>query len=143
MKYIWHGWFQEGFARFDEINSMDIPLPQKVQLHLEKKMEFLSRMGPQFIGEFLHGDPELREFVEQFRVRSRQAFLQFMIDAQKKGDMRPEVRPEFVVALLDKLTELADDERLLSIYSDPIELIREINYFLFYGILPRPDSEGW
>ena len=36
--------------------------------------------------------------------------MQFLTDAQKRGDIRPEVRPEFMLAIINKLTELVNDE---------------------------------
>jgi hypothetical protein len=37
--------------------------------------------------------------------------------------------------------ELAKDEQLASIYSDYTEFALEVNNFLYYGIMPAPESE--
>jgi len=141
-KHIWNGWAEEGYARFKEIKALDILFPRKIQMMLDYKMEFLSRIGPEFVAECLRADSKLREFVQQLRAESRKQFLAFMLKAQQRGDMRPEMRPEFVMAVLDKLIEMADDAHLQEIYADPVELIREINHFFCYGVLPEPGSDS-
>ena len=105
-------------------------------------MEFLSAVSPELVSDLLHRNPEVEDFVQELRGRGRQAFCQFLVEAQEKGDMRAGVRPEFVMVVMDRLHDMADDPHLLSIYSDPVELIAEINNFLFYGILPPPEREA-
>lgn len=139
VKHIWHGWAEEGYTRFEEIKALDVPFPRKIQMMLDYKMEWLSQISPELVAELLRADSELREFVQQLRTEHRRRFLGFMVQAQQKGDIRPGTRPEFMMAVLDKLTEMADDAHLREIYADPVELIREINYFFCYGVLPAPD----
>ena len=142
VKHIWTGWFNGGIARLAEIKAMEVPFAEKVGLLLEYKMEFLSAVSPELVSDLLHRNPELEDFVQELRGRGRQAFCQFLVEAQEKGDMRAGVRPEFVMVVMDRLHDMADDPHLLSIYSDPVELIAEINNFLFYGILPPPEREA-
>ena len=60
---------------------------------------------------------------------------------QKKGDIRPEIRPEFLIAVLDKLQELFGDDNLRKHYHDHVEFTHELHKLFFYGIVPRPDSD--
>ena len=61
--------------------------------------------------------------------------MKFLKKAQARGDMRP-MRPELILAVLDKFNEIARDEDLITLYQDHVEFVREIQLFLFYGILP-------
>ena len=72
----------------------------------------------------------------------RKRFMQFIVNAQKRGEVRREIRPEFFIAVLDKLQELAFDETLMSKYPSFMEFNREIKDFLWFGIYARPDSES-
>ena len=140
-KHIWNGWAEEGYARFEELRDLPIPFPRKIQMMLDHKMEFLSRISPELLSDLLRADSEFKELVQQLRAENLRRFLAFMAQAQQRGDMRPDMRPEFVMAVLDKLTEMADDAHLQEHYADPAELIREINYFFCYGILPAPGHD--
>ena len=57
--------------------------------------------------------------------------------AQKKGDVRPDINPNFILYYLDKILEMAKDENLMRLYKSPPDLINELTRFFFYGILPR------
>jgi AcrR family transcriptional regulator len=132
VKHIWDNWIEEGFNKLDEINAMGIPFPEKIERMFEWKRAFTSKMSIEFIEDFLQMDGGIE------KVRGR--FFDFIIDSQKKGDTRPEVRPEFIMAVLDKLYELARDEKLLEIYPHFIEFNRELKDFLWYGLLPRENA---
>jgi AcrR family transcriptional regulator len=132
VKHIWDNWIEEGFNKLDEINAMDISFPEKIERMFEWKRAFTSKMSIEFIEDFLH----IEGGVEKVRGR----FFQFIIESQKKGDIRPEVRPEFIMAVLDKLYELARDENLMKKYPHFIEFNRELKDFLWYGLLPRESA---
>ena len=136
VKHIWRNLQEEGFNKLDEIDAMDIPLPEKIQLMFDWKKEFVSNISNQFIEEIL---PIHMEHIDMEEYRKR--FVQFIVDAQKRGEVRREIRPEFFIAVLDKLHELAFDEELIRKYPSFIEFNREIKDFLWFGLYARPDLE--
>jgi hypothetical protein len=111
---------------------MDILFPEKIERMFEWKRAFTSKMSMEFIEDFL----QMEGGIEKVRGR----FFNFIIESQKKGDIRPEVRPEFIMAVLDKIYELARDEKLLEIYPHFIDFNRELKDFLWYGLLPRENA---
>lgn len=131
VEHIWRNLLEEGFNKLDEIDAMDIPLPEKIQLMFNWKQDFVAKISDIFIEEIL----PINIDVDQYRKR----FIQFIVDAQKRGEVRPEIRPEFFFAVLDKLNELAFDEELIKRYPSFIEFNREIKDFFWFGIYARPD----
>lgn len=140
LKHIWNSWVDEGFRTLEEIDSMGIPFSQKLQKLIEYKMHSLSGMSPEFIGEFITADPDMREFIDQIRTKSISRFMEYIREAQNRGDMR-EMRPELFLAIIEKLKEIIQDERLRKVYPDDVEFIREIHNFLFFGLLPMERRE--
>lgn len=134
VKHIWNKWMEEGFAKLDEINAMNIAFPEKIELMFSWKAELLSRMSTEFIEELLPIDMQLE------KVKGR--FLQFVIQAQQRGDIRREIRPEFIMAVLDRLHELSNDVELMKRYPNIIEFNRELKDFFWFGVLPRADSRS-
>ena len=134
VEHIWRNLLEEGFNKLDEIDAMDIPLPEKIQLMFKWKQDFVANISDIFIEEIL----PINIDVEEYRKR----FMQFIVDAQKRGEVRPEIRPEFFIAVLDKLHELAFDEELIKRYPSFIEFNREIKDFFWFGIYARPDLES-
>jgi len=60
-----------------------------------------------------------------------------MISAQKKGEIRDDINPHFIMYVLGKLQEMAVDERFSSMYPSTQALSSEILNFFFYGIMSR------
>jgi hypothetical protein len=61
--------------------------------------------------------------------------LKDMATAQQEGWVREDIKPEFIMNVLNKIQEMATDENLLAEYSSPQNLIMELTNFFFYGIL--------
>ncbi len=130
VKHIWDNWIEKGFEKLDEINAMDIPFPEKIELMFQWKAELVSKMSTEFIEEVLPIQLEHGKVMERF--------LKFITEAQKKGDIRPEIRPEFIAAVVDKMQELASNQDLMKIYPSYIHFNRELRDFFWFGLLPRP-----
>jgi AcrR family transcriptional regulator len=132
VKHIWRNWIEEGFDKFDEIREMDIAFPEKLQKMFEWKQELVSKMSTEFIEEFLSIHLDLEEITQRF--------FQFIVEAQERGEVRPEIRPEFLMAVLDRLWELVLDDNLLKKYPNIMEFNRELKDFFWYGIITRENS---
>ena len=111
---------------------MPIPFPEKLQMMLNYKLELTARMGDDFIEEYLK-----MPILERERQRWLSRVMQFITNAQKKGEIRPEIRPEFILVMSGKIQELVEDPRIKSLYPDYIELTREVWDFFYYGIVTR------
>ncbi len=141
LKEIWNGWLDEGYEKLYKIDALDIPFREKMQKLIEYKIELGSRMSPEFIEESLHTNPEMKEFMEEIRAKNYHLFLDFVTSAQEKSDIR-KMRPEFILAVMNKLYELVQDDDLWKIYPDYTEFVREVNSFFFFGILPTENTES-
>jgi hypothetical protein len=109
---------------------LDIPFPEKIEMMFKWRTELVSKMSTEFIEEVLPIDLEYGRITERI--------LKFIVDSQKKGNIRPEIRPEFIAAVIDKMHELARNEKLMKIYPSYIEFNRELKDFFWFGLLPRP-----
>jgi len=134
VEHIWGQMMAEGYRKLDEINTLEISLPDKIQRMFAWKEQYVANMSDAFIEEILLLDFDMN-------AQYNQRFMQFIVDAQKTGEVRPEIRPEFFIAVLDKLRELAFDEELIKQYPSFLEFNREIKDFFWYGIYARPDAE--
>ncbi|HIJ55146.1 MAG TPA: TetR/AcrR family transcriptional regulator [Deltaproteobacteria bacterium] len=127
VKYIWINWMEEGLAKMDEIDSMEIPFPEKTHRMFLCKADLVSKMSTEFIEEILPIEFE----VEKIERR----FLAFIIAAQRKGEIRPNIKPEFIMAAWDKLLDLAEDDHLRQKYPDFLEFQRDLKDFFWFGAL--------
>ena len=128
-------WIEDGLSYLDEINERDIDITEKIRLLLEYKLEAAKKMNPEFIRELLTGDSGFKTFLEETRQERYRRILAFLAEAQRKGEMSPYLRPEFIMIVLDQIFELSRDENVINLYPDFLEMTREIFDFLFYGLI--------
>jgi len=140
MKTIWNDMLDEGYRKIDEYDAMDIPFREKLQKIIEYKTKIMRQWSPEFMEEIIHADPELKDFVEEMRAANIARFMEYIKKAQARGDIR-EMRPELLLLILDTMRDVLDNEELRKLYSDDIEFIRELNSFIFFGIMPSNGRE--
>ena len=54
--------------------------------------------------------------------------------AQEMGEIRAELKMEFIIYQLNQIRQMATDEQLVALYPSPQELIMELTNFFFYGL---------
>ncbi len=129
---------QESLERYNEIMESEIPYPEKVVAMIHLKRDQIETMSSEFFRDYVQsGDPELISYLEQLSRDNLQTFTNDFKKAQENGDIRRDLKIEFIMYMMNHLTEMAQDDALLNMYDQPQELVMEIINFLFYGILNR------
>jgi AcrR family transcriptional regulator len=141
-KEIMTGWYDDSVKELIVLKGTDVPFQEIVMKILRLKREFLSELSNEFLTDYLDPVPELEEFMKQFYAKGIQLFVDFIRDAQVRGEARKEVRPEFLIAVLDKMGELAQDKTLAALYPSVMDFSMEINNFFYCGILPLEKSRN-
>jgi AcrR family transcriptional regulator len=141
IKKILNSWLKQVEQQINEIDVMDIPFTEKIRKLLSLKEESSSKISKEFMAEYMNPDPDLQNFIKDFYRRATILFIDFIKKAQEKGEVRREIKPEFLVAILNKMLELAKDETLINLYPRVIDFSLEINNFIYCGILPLETFE--
>ena len=128
----------EGVQRFRNIIAEDSSPDEKIRQILLSKMEGTHHISREFLQDF-YADRELglKEFMEEKTRQTWNEMLQDFRLAQEKGVFRRDLKPEFVIYFSQKMTEVITDEKLLSLYNSPQDLVMELTNFVSYGISPR------
>jgi len=140
IRAILHRLFEEGNARHHAIMNMEDPFPAKIRSIIRLKLEQSETIGNDFIQDLYRSpDPEIVPMLEDMMRKNRDAWMADFANAQAKGRIRPEIRPEFILYFIDRMTDMVVDEKLLAHYASRRELLLEIMNFFFYGILAGPE----
>jgi len=143
VKYIIDHITGTAMKKYREIMDSDIPFYIKVEKSIQLKMESSNEMSHEFFDDFhKNASPELREHFNKLVHKNLQIIQNDYIKAQKKGDVRPDINPQFILYFLDKILEICKDENLMKLYKRPQDLITEVTSFFFYGILSRKLSNN-
>lgn len=141
VRYLWEKGFEQAFETFDQIREMEIPFENKLQLMLKLKEETAAKISHQFALDYFYASPDLKDFFERLASDSLNHFLDFIKEAQQKGEVRPDIHPEFLLAIINNIKLLVKDEQLINKYPSYKDFVMEVNNFIFYGILPRQHTE--
>ena len=141
VKYLWQQMTDDSMQKLDELDRRDIPFTEKIKIMLKMKEEATSQMGNQYIHDYLNMIPDLQSFYNKIFGEVMVKFMDIIRRAQESGEVRKSMRPEFFLAVVQQLTELAKNEKLAAIYDNYTEFALEVNNFLYYGIMPVPESE--
>ncbi len=133
--YILTEIFERGFLEVDRIYAENISFEEKMIQLFTWKQNFIKEWGDKFILDYMHALPDLKLLLEDYYTKSHQLFLALIIESQKKGEVRPEIRPEFILKMLDLFQVVAQDDDLIKYYNKYNDFLAEINNFFFYGII--------
>lgn len=138
LKFILEKITSETLAEYRDILKLNIPYAEKVTQMIQMKMKYADEISQEFFNDlYKNAEPELVAFWQQKTQEIMQLVLEDLKAAQAQGDVRAEIKPEFILYFLNHLFEMVKDDRLLQLYDSPQALINELTRFFFYGILPR------
>lgn len=122
-----------GFNKFDEISAMDISYPEKIELMTRWRIEFFSQMKNEFIHELF----SLDEVVEE----AKQRYLRNISMAQEKGEIQPDLSPELIWLVSEKLNEIIRDKSWRTVFTEYSEFQEQMRRLFFFGLLVRSNDE--
>jgi AcrR family transcriptional regulator len=141
IKHLMNSWLKQVEKTINEFDGMEVPFTEKIKTLLRLKEESTGKFSKEFLAEYMNPDPDLQNFFKEFYERATTFFIDFIKKAQLKGDVRRDIKPEFLVAVLNKMLELAKDETLISLYPRVTDFSLEINNFIYCGVLPLETLE--
>ena len=135
--------YMESLEVYRELMKRDIPFEEKVRETIKMKIEGTQDVSDELIKEILGGtNDELRVFYTDISKLMLTEVVQGYAQAQKNGEIRQDVKVEFMLFFLGHMMELANDSRLIGLYGSSRDAIMELANFFFYGIMPRKGEQG-
>jgi hypothetical protein len=104
------------------------------------RLEQADEVGRDFLRElYVSPPPEIHEFIHRKTKETLAKAMDYYTKAQKEGDIRKDVKPEFISWFLNHMVDMMGDGRLVAMYDSPRALAAEIINFFLYGILARKE----
>jgi len=138
IKYLMNFIFDKSLKEYRDIMDSNLPFPEKVRKTIDIKMNQTQNISNEFMNDYVrHADPEMIEFLNEIKTKNLTMIVNDYTNAQKNGEIRSDIKPEFILYFLNHMFEMMQDNNLEKIYDNPHELIMEVTNFFFYGVLPR------
>jgi len=141
-RFVIDEWSDRIVARVDELSSLDVPFAEKAQRFIDERIAVARELSPEFFAELYDGDEALRPFLRERSATNLRHFVEFIASAQRRGEVRDDVKPELALLIVERLNDLARDEQVRALYPDHVELTRLVNDLFFFGLLPRDSQES-
>lgn len=141
VKAVMNRVMEESISRFGEVLEADTSYSEKAKKMMVLKMEGTENISKEFMTDYYSlNDPALLEFLHIKTNQLINSFMDSILIAQEKGEVRRKIKPEFIVYFFNQVQNMANDPELLSLYQSAQELIMELMNFFFYGILTNKEE---
>jgi len=129
---------------YRSLMDMDISYVQKAKLIVQKKMKVVEEFSQDFADDILQcGEPEIVDLMTERIQRNYEIFMADFISAQKKGYVRSDIKPDFILYMFNILKDLVTDKDFIKLYESRQEMAAELTNFFFYGLICRhPEKES-
>jgi len=137
-KYVLESIYDEGRELVNNILAMDLPFEERLKKVLVTKMEYADKYSREFIKDLMMGtDPELKKYIEEETKNSLNELRKIFLEAQKKGEIRSDIKVDFIIYMMNIMREVFKDENLQRLYPDFASLMKDAFNFFYYGVLKR------
>ncbi|RLD57643.1 MAG: TetR/AcrR family transcriptional regulator, partial [Bacteroidetes bacterium] len=137
VKYFINNITDKAMQKYRNIMDSDIPFSEKVKKTIDLKLESTQDISNEFFNDYIrYADDEMLALFQQNKNEIMDSILNDYVEAQKNGDIRKDIKPEFILFFLNYMQEIIKDEQLEKMYDNPQDIIMELTNFFFYGILP-------
>jgi len=120
---------------YKDLIAKECSFTDKVNAMLQMKMEGAKDISQEFIMD-IYQNPALKllPYMEEIGKKSLALTVEFLLDSQKKGFIRKEIKIDFILYYFNQMLKMTTDTALLTKYDKPEDLIMEATEFFFYGI---------
>lgn len=120
---------------YKELINQDCSFTDKIAQMLKMKLEGSKDISQEFILDIYQNQSMgLLPYMEELGKKSLAITMAFLLDSQKKGHIRQDIKVDFILYYFNQMMAMTTDPELLSKYEKPQDLIMEATKFFFYGI---------
>jgi len=141
-KTVFENVMNEGNAKFHKIINDKTSAEIKMKNLLLLKLEGTNEISKEFLKDFYSSNESgLLEFIQVKTNEAWQSIIKDFRKAQKKGIFRKDFKPEILLFIAQKITDIFNDPDVVKLYKNPQDVIMEVSNLFIYGISPRKKSK--
>jgi AcrR family transcriptional regulator len=137
-RYVLESIYGEAREMVNNILAMDLPFEERLKKVLVTKMEYTEKYSREFVEDLMMGtEPELKKYIEEETKNFLNELRKIFSDAQKKGEIRSDIKVDFIIYMMNIMREVFNDKNLQKQYPDFGSLMEDTFNFFYYGVLKR------
>ena len=127
----------EMLLAYNEIIESNRSFSEKMENLLMLKYESINQFSMEFIADFFHPDSDdILAFYTKIVQESLALTNNFFREAQRNGEMNPDLDINFVMTMMQKMMEVCSTPEIMSMFPDAESMNRQISQFLIFGVMP-------
>ena len=129
---------EEGVTDYTEIMNSVHDFETKINLTIQLKIKGAQDISQEFLNDVYKDEYiEISAYFNRVKEENLNRLIEDYRQAQLDGNIRQDMKIEFILYLLNKVHEMVIDENLSPLYESVSDKIEAIVRFFFYGIFPR------
>ena len=129
---------EKGMGDYHRIMQQEITFAEKMQQVIMLKNESTNHISDEFVKDiYQQNQTELRAMIESYQHEISTEVRNDFAQAQQNGFIRQDVEIDFIMYMMDRLTRMILDEKLLALCGDSQQAIPPPPPLFFYGILTQ------
>jgi len=125
----------ESMSDYRELMARDISFKAKMEAIVQLKFEGSQDVSEEFLKDiYFDTDPEIKAVFEKVSSEAMEELMASFKEAQASGWMRTDIKPGFIIYIMEAMRQQYFDDKLRSMYPNPGELAVELTRFWFYGL---------
>ena len=134
--------FDQILLGYKKIMDQDVPFEEKVRQQLIMKFEGTNDISAELVKDIYGGSvPEIHDLWRSRADEMLKMVFNDYLNAQKRGEIRQDMKLEFMIYMSNKTIEIASDPEVQAMYPDMQSVVMEIANMFFYGIFPRESKK--
>jgi AcrR family transcriptional regulator len=128
---------EDSIAQFKDIIYSNLSFTEKIEKSLAQKYSFSKTISKEFVADLM--DPGAGEILTYWQLIMQDSMIllkEFLQDAQRKGEMNPNLKLSYVMWFMQHMTDLMKSEELLSQFDDMEDMTRQLSESMIYGLMP-------
>ena len=122
--------------KYREIMNSDSSFQLKIQQIIRLRETVSYQLGENFIKDLMSlPDSPLKTIFEEQQKKGYKELARDLIKAQKAGLIRNDIKPEFILFMLDDMNSKLKDKKFTRLYNNIQDAIMDLTNFFFYGIM--------
>ena len=128
----------KGLDSYREIMSQNINFKAKVRQMTEVKRKQTEDFSMELFQDIFsnpEGNHEILEYIQKSKITYLNEIKADFVQAQKEGWIRKDIKIDFILHMLNSMSNYIEDPSLTSLYDSTEELSLELTNYFFHGIL--------
>lgn len=130
---------QHSQSTYRSIMDQKTTFEQKIKALIQMEYDQIKGVSRAFIEE-VYGHSPFQEQIKSYQKKIQKEVLHDFGNAQKKGEIRQDIKMEFILYILQDMNKKMVDPELQRLYDSEEEIAMELTRFFFYGIF-APHSQ--